>query len=160
MHGSPGPGSRLARFAPRALRLDPADRRRLEAQAERVLAAHPAWPWPLIEEAASTASVAPRSACRGVGLWRASGAPWAASDAAVIWGRRVGRLRSRLSALLGGRSGLPCRLGNGARPWFRRGPCRRGPYRRGADGLQARHGDAQEHAFAVLEHSTAVLNRM
>jgi hypothetical protein len=52
MHGSPGPGSRLARFAPHALRLDPADRRRLEAQTERVLAAHPAWPWPLIEEAA------------------------------------------------------------------------------------------------------------
>jgi uncharacterized protein YbaA (DUF1428 family) len=52
MHGSPGPGSRLARFEPRALRLDPDDRRRLEAQTERVLAAHPAWPWPLIEETA------------------------------------------------------------------------------------------------------------
>jgi hypothetical protein len=52
MHGSPGPGFRLARFTPRALRLEPAERRLLEAQTERVLAAHPAWPLPLIEEAA------------------------------------------------------------------------------------------------------------
>ncbi|WP_143018238.1 hypothetical protein [Belnapia rosea] len=39
-------------FGPRALRRAPAEQRLVEACLEQVLAAHPAWPWPLIEEMA------------------------------------------------------------------------------------------------------------
>ena len=42
----PGP------FAPRALRTTPDERRLVEQLTARVLEAHPAWPWPLIEEEA------------------------------------------------------------------------------------------------------------
>ncbi|WP_176952892.1 hypothetical protein [Belnapia rosea] len=39
-------------FGPRALRRAPAEQHLVEACLEQVLAAHPAWPWPLIEEMA------------------------------------------------------------------------------------------------------------
>jgi hypothetical protein len=41
-----------AAFEPRALRTSPIERVLIEELMERVLAAHPAWPWPLIEEEA------------------------------------------------------------------------------------------------------------
>jgi len=42
----------LSRFEPKALRTPPDERDLVEAFMERVLAVHPAWPWPLIEEEA------------------------------------------------------------------------------------------------------------
>ena len=42
----------LGFFEPMALRVTPAERDLVAAFMERVLAAHPAWPWPLIEEKA------------------------------------------------------------------------------------------------------------
>jgi hypothetical protein len=42
----------LGFFEPKALRVTPAERDLVAAFMERVLAAHPAWPWPLIEEEA------------------------------------------------------------------------------------------------------------
>jgi hypothetical protein len=41
----------LGFFEPKALRVTPAEQDLVAAFMERVLAAHPAWPWPLIEEA-------------------------------------------------------------------------------------------------------------
>jgi hypothetical protein len=42
----------LGPFEPKALRTTSIERHLVEAYMERVLAAHPAWPWPLIEEEA------------------------------------------------------------------------------------------------------------
>ena len=42
----------LGFFEPKALRMTPGERDLVAAFMERVLAAHPAWPWPLIEEEA------------------------------------------------------------------------------------------------------------
>ena len=42
----------LGFFEPKALRVTPGERDLVAAFMERVLAAHPAWPWPLIEEEA------------------------------------------------------------------------------------------------------------
>jgi hypothetical protein len=44
--------SRPGIFPPRALRTAPEERRLVEELTARVLAAHPAWPWPLIEREA------------------------------------------------------------------------------------------------------------
>ena len=41
---------RLGLFRPRAIRTSPDERRLIDELAEQVLADHPAWPWPLIEE--------------------------------------------------------------------------------------------------------------
>jgi hypothetical protein len=43
---------RLGLFGPRTLRIRPDERRLVDELTERVLATHPAWPWPLIEEEA------------------------------------------------------------------------------------------------------------
>jgi hypothetical protein len=51
-------------FPARALRTDPDERRLVEAMAERVLALHPAWPWPLVEEEARRRAEAMLSAGR------------------------------------------------------------------------------------------------
>jgi hypothetical protein len=48
----PRPATDTAAFMPRALRTAPAERHLVEALAARVLATHPAWPWPLIEREA------------------------------------------------------------------------------------------------------------
>ena len=66
------PGIRRARavgvaFAPRALRTDRAERRLLEELTERVLALHPAWPWPLIEAEAHQRATALLAAGRHPG---------------------------------------------------------------------------------------------
>ena len=42
----------LNHFAPRAICTTPEERRLLEKLIDRVLAIHPAWPWPMIEEEA------------------------------------------------------------------------------------------------------------
>ena len=44
--------AQLGSFEPKALRMTPGERELVAAFMERVLAAHPAWPWPLIEEEA------------------------------------------------------------------------------------------------------------
>jgi hypothetical protein len=44
--------ARPGTFPPRALRTAPEERRLVEELTARVLAAHPAWPWPLIEREA------------------------------------------------------------------------------------------------------------
>ena len=49
-------------FAPKALRTAPEERRRIEMFMERVLAAHPTWPWPLIEAEAMRRAEAAGSA--------------------------------------------------------------------------------------------------
>ncbi len=48
----PARSARTACFDPLALRMMPSERELVAAFMERVLAAHPAWPWPLIEEEA------------------------------------------------------------------------------------------------------------
>ena len=42
----------LGPFEPKVLRTMPDERRLIEGFLERVLATHPVWPWPLIEEEA------------------------------------------------------------------------------------------------------------
>ncbi len=50
---SPHPRSgRTLPLEPKVLRMTPRERERMAILMERVLAAHPAWPWPLIEEEA------------------------------------------------------------------------------------------------------------
>jgi hypothetical protein len=44
--------SPLGPFDPKVLRTVPEERKLIADWMERVLAAHPAWPWPLIEEEA------------------------------------------------------------------------------------------------------------
>ncbi|WP_043363481.1 hypothetical protein [Belnapia sp. F-4-1] len=44
--------ARPAPFEPKALRMMPGERDLVATFMEHVLAAHPAWPWPLIEEEA------------------------------------------------------------------------------------------------------------
>jgi hypothetical protein len=44
--------ARLGSFEPKALRVAPSKRRLVEEFTERVLAAHPVWPWLLIGEEA------------------------------------------------------------------------------------------------------------
>jgi hypothetical protein len=52
-------------FEPKALRTPPDERLLVEAFMERVLAVHPAWPWPLIEEEARRRAEAVLAASRG-----------------------------------------------------------------------------------------------
>ncbi len=48
----PACSGRPVPFEPKALRMTPGEADLVAAFMERVLAAHPAWPWPLIEEEA------------------------------------------------------------------------------------------------------------
>jgi hypothetical protein len=48
----PSPRASLGPFDPKVLRTVPEERKLIADWIERVLAAHPAWPWPLIEEEA------------------------------------------------------------------------------------------------------------
>lgn len=59
---SPATPAAFGCFTPQALRNAPGERRRIEMFMERVLAAHPAWPWPLIEAEAMRRAEAARSA--------------------------------------------------------------------------------------------------
>jgi hypothetical protein len=49
---SPARPAPLGPFTPKALRTTLDEQHLVEGFVERVLAAHPAWPWPLIEEEA------------------------------------------------------------------------------------------------------------
>jgi hypothetical protein len=57
----------LGTFEPRALRTSPDERQLLTIWLERVLARHPAWPWPLIEEEARRLAAGEAAAGHGSG---------------------------------------------------------------------------------------------
>ena len=54
----------LSPFGPRTLRTTPDERRLLEDLMDHILAIHPAWPWPMIEEEARRQAEAIRTATR------------------------------------------------------------------------------------------------
>ncbi len=58
------PAAGLSHFVPRAHRTTLEERRLLEGLMDRVLAIHPAWPWPMIEEEARRQAEAIRAANR------------------------------------------------------------------------------------------------